>query len=103
MFSSEPKFVNRFNCRRTIGKLKFLEKGTRPDIAYAVHQCDVFCEDPKMSHGLAVEHAIRHLKSTKHEGLTLIPSDDSFKVCTDSDFCGKWDKSTASEDYSAAK
>ena len=34
---NEPKFNNRFHYRRIIGKLNFLEKGSHPDIAYAVH------------------------------------------------------------------
>ena len=33
--------------RSVVGKLNFLEKDSRPDIAYAVHQCTRFSEDPK--------------------------------------------------------
>ena len=33
--------------RRIIGQLNFLEKSTRPDIAYAVHQCARFSSNPK--------------------------------------------------------
>lgn len=102
-FSSEPKLNNRFHYRSIIGKLNFLEKGTRPETSCVVHQCTRFCEDPKASHGLTVEHAIRHLKITKHEGLMLILADDSFKACTDRDVCGHWDRLTASEDSSTAK
>jgi hypothetical protein len=36
-----------FHYRRVIGKLNFLEKSTRPDIAYAVHQCARFSESPR--------------------------------------------------------
>ena len=79
MFSSEPKFNNGFHCRRTIGKLKFLGKGTRPDVAHAVYQCARFCEDPKASHVLAVKRAFRYLKNAKNEELILNPADDSFK------------------------
>ena len=46
---------------------------------------------------------ISHLKSTKHEGLMLNSADGSFKVRSDSDFCGKWGKLTSSEDASACK
>ena len=100
---NEPKFNNRFHCRRIIGKLNFLERGTRPDIAYAVHQCARFSEDPKVSHGQAIEHIVRYLKETKDEGITLKPGDESFKVYVDSDFCGQWDKLTAEEDASTSK
>ena len=47
-------FNNDFHYRRVIGKLNFLEKSTRPDISYAVHQCARFCEHPKQSHGEAM-------------------------------------------------
>ena len=42
-----PPFDQRFNYRRAVGQLNFLEKSTRPDIAYATHQVARFCEDPK--------------------------------------------------------
>ena len=35
-----------FHYRRVIGKLNFLEKSSRPDIAYAAQQCARFCSDP---------------------------------------------------------
>ena len=44
-------FNNDFHYRRVIGKLNFLEKSTRPDISYAVHQSARFCEHLKQSHG----------------------------------------------------
>ena len=47
-------FDNSFDYRSVIGKLNFLEKSTRPEIAYAVHQCARFCATPKKSHGDAV-------------------------------------------------
>jgi hypothetical protein len=39
-----------WHYRSIIRKLNFLEKSTRPDIAYAVHQCARFSNDPKESH-----------------------------------------------------
>ena len=35
-----------FNYRQVIGKLLYLEKSTRPDIACAVHQCARYCNAP---------------------------------------------------------
>ena len=40
-------FNNDFHYRRVISKLNVLEKSTRPDISYVVHQCARFCEPPK--------------------------------------------------------
>jgi hypothetical protein len=42
-------FREKWDCRRIIGKLKFLEKSTRPEIAYAVHQCALFAHMPMLS------------------------------------------------------
>ena len=35
-------FNGRFHYRSVIGKLNYLDKGTRPDITYATHQCARF-------------------------------------------------------------
>ena len=39
-------FSEHWSYRSVIGKLNFLEKSTRPDIAYAVHQCARFSANP---------------------------------------------------------
>ena len=44
-----------FNYCSVIGKLNFLEKSTRPDIAYTVHRCACFSDAPKQSHVDAVK------------------------------------------------
>ena len=40
--------------RSVIGKLNFLEKSTRPDIAFAVHQCVCFSSNPRVTHTQSV-------------------------------------------------
>ena len=52
----EEPFDERFHYRSVMGKLNFLEKGTRPDITYATHQCARFSVETKKSHGEAVEY-----------------------------------------------
>ena len=52
-----------------IRKLNFLEKSTRPDISYAIHQCMRFSENPKQSHGEAVQQLGHYLKHTQEKGL----------------------------------
>ena len=47
-------FDNSFHYRSIIGKLHYLEKGTRSDIAYITHQCARFAENPKESHAKAI-------------------------------------------------
>jgi hypothetical protein len=71
-----PPFDNRFNCRRVIGKLNFLEKSTRPDIAYATHQVARFCQDTKATHAEAIIHIAKYLRDTSDQGIILRPTPD---------------------------
>jgi hypothetical protein len=66
----EP-FDEDWDHRLVIGKLNFLEKSTRPEIAYAVHQCARFLSYPKKSHANAVKSLCRYLAATKDKGLIL--------------------------------
>jgi hypothetical protein len=76
--------------RSIIGKLNFLEKSTRPDIAYAVHQCARFTASPKESHAKAVKRIARYLLGTCNLGLTYCPSQHSIHCWADADFVGTW-------------
>ena len=100
---SEP-FDNHFHYRRAIGKLNFLEKSTRADIAYSVHQCARFSESPKREHGNAVKWIGRYLLGTKDKGL-IIRTDWSkgLELYVDSDFAGNWDKQLAGTDIDTAR
>ena len=91
---SEP-FDEHFNYRRVIGKLNYLERSSRPDIACAVHQCARFVSDPRVEHGQAVKWLGRYLKTTADKGLILRPKGDSFEVYVDADFAGNWNPEDA--------
>ena len=67
---SEP-FDRSFNYRLVIGKLNYLEKASRSNIAYATHQCARFTIDPKVEHGKAVKWLGRYLKATRDKGTIL--------------------------------
>jgi hypothetical protein len=82
---------NSFDYRQLIGKMLYLEKSTRPDIAYAVHQCARFASDPRVEHAKAVRWIGRYLKGTRDKGLILKPLEQSFECFVDSDFAGNWD------------
>ena len=80
-------FNKHFHYRSVVGKLNYLGKGTRPDIGYATHQCARFCEDPRVSHGKAVEHLVKYLKSTRKQGIILKPDKSkTLEVYADADF-----------------
>jgi hypothetical protein len=96
-------FNKSFHYRSVIGKLNFLEKSTRPELAYAVHQCARFCTDPKRSHGEAIKHIGRYLLATKDQGLILKPTTNTFDCWVDASHAGEWKKQTAADDPDTAK
>ena len=98
-----PVFDEYWNYRSVIGKLNFLEKSTRPDIAYAVHQSARFAANPKASHASAVRQIVRYLAGTSSKGLILRPNEHSFVVWADADLCVNWDKNTGVSDLMTAK
>jgi hypothetical protein len=71
--TGEP-FDESFHYRSIIGKLNYLEKSTRPDLSFAVHQCARFCSDPKKSHATAVKYIGRYLATTKDKGIQVKPN-----------------------------
>ena len=76
-----------------IGMLNYLEKTTRPEIAFAVHQCARFCENPRLSHERAVHRIARYLVGPKNKGLLFKPDSSIGIQChVDADFSGCWSK-----------
>lgn len=72
-----------------VGMLMFLANNSRPDIAYATHQCARFTHAPKKSHALAVKKIVRYLQGTKDKGLYIKPSQTfSIDCYVDADFAG---------------
>jgi hypothetical protein len=97
-------FVYTWHYRSVVGKLNFLEKSTRADISYPVHQCARFMESPKHSHGVAIKRIGRYLLATRNEGLIIkLDKTESFLAFVDADFYGNWDKRIAAEDPNTAK
>ena len=101
---SEP-FDNSFKYRSVIGKLNYLERGSRSDISYAVHQCARFCSDPRKEHGEAIKWLGRYLLSTRDKGTILTPNmNKDLEVYVDADFAGNYDsKDTHSRDTARSR
>ena len=72
----EP-FNKEWDYWSVIGKLNYLEKCTRPDIAFAVHQCARFASDPKNSHAKAVERIGSYLLANRDQGMFIDPDEDN--------------------------
>jgi hypothetical protein len=94
----------KWEYRSLIGKLNYLEKSTRPEIAYATHQCSRFSANPKQSHANAVKYLVRYLVGTAEEGIYLRPDvSRAMEVHVDCDFAGNWNREDAHNDASTAK
>jgi Reverse transcriptase (RNA-dependent DNA polymerase) len=80
-----------WDYRSVIGKLNFLEKSTRGDLAYSVHQCARFMSSPMKSHGEAVKRIGRYLLDSRDKGFILrLDLTKSFECWVDADYCGNW-------------
>ena len=84
-------FKETWDYATVIGMLMFLSTNSRPDIAYAVHQCARFTHCPRESHAKGVKRILRYLKGTKTGGMKLEPSGKLNVDCyVDADFVGLW-------------
>ena len=95
---SDEDFDRSFHYRSVIGKLNYLEKGTRSDISYITHQCARFMERPKERHAAAIRWLVRYLKGTRTRGFIMRPDKSKgLEVYVDADFSGNWCKEDAAD------
>jgi hypothetical protein len=74
-----------------IGMMLYLASNSRPDIAFAVHQCARFSHCPRACHEKAIKHIARYLKRTRDKGLVMRPDTTlSMEMYADADFAGLW-------------
>lgn len=103
-YEESEKFDGHFDYRSVIGKMNYLEKSTRPDISYAVHQCARFVSDPKLEHGKAVKYIGRYLSTNCDKGLIYKPDTSRELECyVDADFSGNWNKEEAEHNMDTAR
>jgi hypothetical protein len=74
-----------------IGKLNYLEKATRSNILYIMHQCVRFVKKPCENHAKAIRWLARNLIGTKDKGFILKPNDKYLEIYVDTNFSGNWD------------
>jgi histone deacetylase 1/2 len=86
-----PQCEERWSYPSVVGMLMYVASNTRPDVAFAVHQCARFTHCPKRSHEKAIKRIVRYLKGTKTKGMVMTPSNDlSLDMYADADFAGLW-------------
>ena len=87
------------NYASIVGMLLNLASNTRPDIAFAVHQCARFTHNPKISYEKAILRICAYLKGTADKGLIFRPTFDDISVdCyVDSDYIGLFGTETSDD------
>jgi hypothetical protein len=86
----EPAAGN-INYPAVIGMLLYLSGHSRPDIAFAVHQCARYTFKPTRRHKQALVRIGRYLKGTMDKGLIMTPTSHPCVDCyPDADFAGLW-------------
>jgi len=100
--SNEPPHNAKWDCKAIIRKLNYLEKSTRPDIAFAAHQVARFQTNPKQAHTKAVQWLGRYIQGTQRKGIIIQPNMELFEVYADADFAGTWNCETTHEDSDTA-
>ena len=91
-----------WNYRAVVGCLNYLQAMTRPDLAYSVHQCACFCNNPKLLHEQGLKRICRYLYRTQNQGLVFQPQlTDGFKCYVDTDWAGNWLKSRPNDKMGA--
>jgi hypothetical protein len=80
-----------WNYRSVVGMLLYLSNNSRPDIAFAVHQCARFSHAPRKSHATAIKTIVRYLSATRDKGMVMRPTGNLKLDCyCDADFAGLW-------------
>ena len=74
-----------------IGMMLYLASNSRPDIAFAVHQCARFNHCPRLKHEQAVKLIARYLKATRDRGIVFTPNKNLYlELYADADWAGLW-------------
>ena len=74
-----------------IGMMLYLVSKTRPGISFAVHQCERFTNNTKVSHEKTVKKTCRYLQGLKYNGLVFNSSKKLVvDFYADADFAGLW-------------
>ena len=81
--------MERWSYASVVGMLLYLANNSRPDIAFAVHQCARFTHCAKRLHEKAIKRIVRYLQGTKEKGLIINPTQKlMMDLYGDADFAG---------------
>ncbi len=93
-FSESQYLKTDISYRSVVGMLNYLAGTSRPDIAFATHQCARYCSDPRKPHFVALTRIGRYLATTADKGIIMNPEKQEQKLVAycDADFAGDYCK-----------
>ena len=91
-YSSSQEGKGDVNYRSVLGMMNYLAGTSRPDIAFAVHQCARYSNNPRRPHYVALRRIARYLATTDDMGMILKPNGMELVAFCDADFAGDWCK-----------
>jgi hypothetical protein len=92
------KCEERWSYASVVGMMMYLASNSRPDIAFAVHQCARFTHCPKRSHEVALKRIARYLRGTREQGMLIEPDDNlQLNLYADADFAGLWNSESVDD------
>ena len=93
-----PPYDGPWSYRSVIGMMLYLSANTRPDIAYAVHQCARYSANPTEAHAKGLKRIGRYLQSTRDKGMIINPKTNLKLDCSvDANFAGLWNVEDAND------
>ena len=91
-----------FNYASVVGMMMYLACNSRPDIAFAVHQCARHTHQPTSLHAKYLKQIGRYLKRTEDKGMQINPMRDGklhMECYADADFAGLWGQEDAHDPH----
>ena len=76
--------INTREYQAIIGRLNWLVRGTRPDLAFVVHRLSQHCQDPGAKHWSAVKRVLRYLQHS--QSLAIVYSTGNLIGYSDADY-----------------
>ena len=90
-----PPFDESYNYRSVVGMQSYLSNTTRPETAFANHQCARFSANPRKPHAAAIKRLVAYLIETRDEGMIIRKfdkADNKLQCWVDSDYAGLYSK-----------
>ena len=90
-----PPFDESYNYRSVVGMQSYLSNTTRPETAFANHQCARFSANPRKPHAAAIKRLVAYLIKTRNEGMIIRKfdkADNKLQCWVDSDYAGLYSK-----------